>query len=90
MDFSDAISELTGVVSSFAQSQPLITVFILLVIAFFTYRKPVFFVSVLTLGLIVAGTFYFIMSMSNPGVSKKGELIKKSVPENLSRPSGIH
>jgi len=89
MDFTALISELSGVVSSFAQSHPLITFVVLIILAFLMYRKTVFFISVFTLTLLVAGALYLIISVSNPGISKKEELIKRSLPENLFRSPGI-
>jgi hypothetical protein len=89
MDFASIIKELSGVVSSFAQSQPLMTFILSLVFIFLIYRRPLFFFSVLTLGLLVAGTFYFIVSMSGPGVSNKEKMIKRSLPENHFRSPGI-
>jgi hypothetical protein len=85
MDFPAIISEVSGVVSSFTQSQPLVALIGLFILGFLIYRKPVFFISVLTLALLVAGSLYFIMSMSDSGVSRKKELIKKSMPADSFR-----
>lgn len=90
MDFTVIIKDLTGVISEFAKAQPLIAVAVLLILAYLMYRKPLFFFSVLMLGLLLAGILYVILSMSAPGVSQKEKLIQKgSVPENSFRPPGM-
>lgn len=83
MDFTAIINSLKGIISEFAKAQPLLAVAILLILAYLMYRKPLFFFSVLTLGLILAGVLYLILSMSAPGTSQKEKLIQRGrVPEN--------
>ena len=90
MDFTAIINNLTGWISEFAKAQPLIAVAVLLVLAYLMYRKPLFFFSVLILGLLLAGVLYVILSMSAPGVSQKEKLIQKGrVPENSFRLSDM-
>ena len=90
MDFTAIINDLTGRISDFAQAKPLIALAILLILAYLIYRKPLFFISVFILGLILAGVLYLILSMSAPGVSQKEKLIQKGrEPENSFRPPGM-
>jgi len=90
MDFTAIINNLTGWISEFAKAQPLIAVAVLLILAYLMYRKPLFFFSVLTLGLVLAGVLYLIFSMSSPGISQKEKMIQKGkVPENSFRLPGM-
>ena len=90
MGLTDIIHELTGIVSDFARTNPLVFFVALAVVAFFIYRKPVFFLAVFCLGLLVAAVVYIILDMSSAGVSKKKELIHKDAPvENIFRPPGL-
>jgi hypothetical protein len=90
MDFIAIIKDLTSRISEFAQANPLIALGVLLILAYLIYRKPLFFFSVLILGLVLAGVLYLILSLSTPGVSQKEKLIKKGrVPENSFRSPGI-
>ena len=90
MDFTVIIKDLTGQISVFAQANPLIALAVLLILAYFTYRKPLLFFSVFILGLVLAGVLYVILSVSTPGVSKKEQLIQKgSEPENSFRIPGL-
>ena len=90
MDFTAIINDLTGRLSEFAKAQPLIALAVLLILAYLMYRKPLFFFSVLILGLVLAGVLYVILSMSAPGVSQKEKLIEKGrVPENSFRLPGM-
>lgn len=91
MDLTDIINELTGIVSQFARTNPLIFFGALAVIAFLIYRKPMLFLAVFGLGLILASVVYIIMDMASSGVSKKQHMIHKDLPpaENIFRPPGI-
>jgi hypothetical protein len=90
MDFTAIITDLTGRISEFAKAQPLIALAVLLILAYLMYRKPLFFFSVLILGLVLGGVLYLISSMSAPGISQKEKLIQKGrVPENSFRPPGM-
>lgn len=90
MDFTAIINDLTGLIASFAKTQPLIALAVLLILAYLIYRKPLFFFSVLILGLVLAGVLYLILSMSTPGISKKEKLIKEGgLPENSFRSPGM-
>ncbi len=87
---TDIINELTGVVSEFARSNPLIFFVVLAVVALLIYRKPLFFLAIFGLGLILAFVVYLIMDMASSGVSKKQQMIHKEVApaENIFRPPG--
>ena len=90
MDLTDIINELTGIVSDFARTNPLIVLGVLAVIAFLIYRKPMFFLAVFGLALLLAAVVYIIMDMSSSGVSKKQRMIHREMPaENIFRPSGL-
>lgn len=87
---TDIISELTGVASDFARTNPLIFFGALAVIAFLIYRKPMFFLAVFALVLVLAVVVYMIMEISSSGVSKKERMIRKEMPvENIFRPPGL-
>jgi len=80
------ISELTDLIVSFARSNPLIALVALIIFAFLVYRKPMFFLAIFCLGLLIAGVVYIIMEASSSGVSEKERLIRKGVPvENAVR-----
>lgn len=90
MDFTAIINDLTGQISDFVQTKPLISLALLLILVYFTYRKPLIFFSVFILGLILVGVLYLIISMSAPGVLQKEKLIQKGMePENSFRPPGM-
>lgn len=90
MNFLDFIHALTGQIGSFARSYPVIALVAVIILAFLIYRKPLFFVGIFCLVLILAGVFYVIMDASGSGVSKKERMIRKEeVPTNIFRPSGF-
>ncbi len=90
MDLTDIISGLTGFVSEFARANPLVFFGALAIIAFLIYRKPMFFLAVFGLGLLLAAVVYIIMDMASSGVSKKQQMIHKEVPvDNIFRPPGL-
>jgi multisubunit Na+/H+ antiporter MnhC subunit len=64
---------MNGIVS-FVQNNPIIAVVLAAGVLFFIYRKPKLFFSLLGLGLLVAGLFYLIMSISGQGSEKKKAL----------------
>jgi len=64
---------MNGIVS-FVQNNPIIAVVLAAGVLFFIYRKPKLFFSLLGLGLLVAGLFYLIMSISSQGSEKKKAL----------------
>jgi hypothetical protein len=73
MDFSRLMD---GIVS-FAQSSPIIVIVLAVGVLFFIYRKPKLFFGLLGLGLLLAGLFYLIMSISGQGSEKKKALTHK-------------
>jgi len=90
MDFTAIINSLTVQISDLARAKPIITLAVLLIVAYLIYRKPLFFFSVFILGLVLVGILYLILSMSTPGVSQKEKLIQKGrAPENSFRPPGM-
>ena len=90
MDYTAIINDLTGQISDFVQAKPFISLALLLIFAYLTYRKPLIFFSVFILGVVLVGVLYLILSMSTPGVSEKEKLIHKGMePENIFRPPGM-
>lgn len=90
MDFAAIVYELTARISTFAQTDPLIALGGLLVLAYLMYRKPLLFFSVFMLGVVLVGVLYLILSMSAPGASQKEKLLQKgSGPENSFRTPGM-
>jgi MFS superfamily sulfate permease-like transporter len=84
------INDFTDLFASFARANPLITLIALIILAFLIYRKPMFFLSIFFLGLLLAAVVYIVLEASSPGVSQKERLIRKGIPaENIFRPSGI-
>ena len=70
MDFSGFMD---GIVS-FAQNNLIIAILIAAGALFFIYRKPKWFLGLLGLGLLLAGLFYLVMSLSSQGSEKKKAL----------------
>jgi len=62
------------VIVSFAQNNPIIVIVLVLGLLFFMYRKPKLFFSLLGLGLLLAGLFYLIITISGQGSEKKKAL----------------
>jgi hypothetical protein len=90
MNFSDIISAFTSPVISFAQSNPLIAITIAAIIAFLIYRKPLFFLILFLITLLVLGALYVIMSASSSGVSVKHRMINEAgSPQNISNRSRL-
>jgi hypothetical protein len=73
VDFSRSID---GIVS-FAQSNPIISIVIVLGLLFFMYRKPKLFFGLLCLGFFLAGLLYLITSISGSGSEKKKALTQQ-------------
>ncbi len=83
MDFTAMVNDLIGRISDLAQAKPFIALAVLLIVAYLIYRKPLFFLSVFILGLILVGVLYLILSISTPGISQKEKLMNKGQePEN--------
>jgi hypothetical protein len=89
MNFLDIIRAFTAQIGSLANSHPVIALVTVIILAFLIYRKPLFFLGIFCLVLILAGVFYVIMDASGSGVSRKERMIHKDeVPKNIFRPSG--
>ena len=73
MYFEDLIDRVTA----FAQANPLIATIAGIVLVFAIYRRPKFFLIMLFFTLLLAGAFYFIMSLSSAGVAKKKNLLRE-------------
>jgi Ca2+/Na+ antiporter len=87
---ADIINEIVGSISSFARSNSLVFFVALAVLAFLIYRRPKFFLTLIFLGLLLAGVVYLILQTAASGVAKKQRLIHREVPvENIFRPRGL-
>ncbi len=87
---TDFISDLTEAVVFFARAYPLIFLGARALLAFLIYRKPMFFLVALCLGLLLVGVVYIIMDTASSGVSKKERLIhQEAQPENIFRPPAL-
>ncbi len=90
MHFFDIINALLASAASFAKANPVIAAVALVVLAFLVYRKPLLFLFLLCLGLLLAGVFYVIMDTAGSSTPKKERMIqKRAVPENTFRPGGM-
>ena len=86
----DIIRELTDPMIDFARTNPIAALIVLIILAYLVYRKPVFFLSLLCLGLLIVGVVYIVMEASSSGVSKKERFIHKDMPvENSIGHSGL-
>ncbi len=81
MDFSRSVDGLV----SFAQNNPIIVIVLVLGLLFFIYRKPKLFFSLLGLGLLLAGLFYLIISISGQGSEKKKALTHEEEQSDANR-----
>ncbi len=83
---TEIINDIIGLISSLASSNPVIFYGVLAVLAFLIYRRPMFFLVVLAIALLVAGVVYIIMEMASSGLSEKRRLIDRKAPvENVCR-----
>lgn len=73
MDFSEAINSIV----SFYGNNPIIAIFIALVLIFLIWRKPKFFFSVLFLALLLFGVIYLIINTATFGKEQKEKLFHK-------------
>jgi hypothetical protein len=73
VDFSNFMDDIV----TFAQNNPIIAIALALGVLFFIYRKPKLFFGLLGLGLLLAGLFYLIMSISGQGSEKKKALTQE-------------
>ncbi len=90
MDFTTILKDLISQVSVFAQGNPFMALAILLILAYLIYRKPLFFISIFILGLVLISVLYLILSISTPGRAEKEKLIQRgSKPEISFRKPGM-
>jgi hypothetical protein len=80
-----AFSGFTDGIISFAQNHTVIVIVLGLGLLFFVYRKPKLFFVLLFLGLLLAGLFYMIISVSRSGWNRK----KHSFPRKKNNPIAI-
>lgn len=81
MDFSRFMD---GIVS-FAQNHTVIVIVLTLVLLYFMYRKPKVFFGILLLGVLLAGLFYLITSISGPAKDQKKKLIHEEKQVDTNR-----
>jgi hypothetical protein len=80
-----------GPMVSFAQTQTIIVILIVLGLIIFMVRKPKLFFSVVRLRLLPAGLFYLILIISGSGSGQKKKMIheeESSSTLNADRPPG--
>ena len=82
MDFSGFIDGLI----LFAQSHTVIAIVIALVLLFFLYRKPKLFLTLLFLGLFLAGVFHMITRMAGSGSEQKKRLMHEDEKQSENTP----
>jgi hypothetical protein len=73
VDFSGFMND----ISSFAQNHTVVVIVIAIGLLILLFRKPKLFFGMIFIGLLVAGLFYLIMSISSPGKEKKEKLIQE-------------
>lgn len=78
------MNDITGAIVSLAQSNPLITLGVVIFLVFLICRKPVLFLAICFLGLLLSGVLYIVMNASTSGVVKKERLIQKGAPPSMS------
>ena len=69
----------------FAQNHTVIVIVLALVLLYFMYRKPKVFFSILLLGVLLAGLFYLITSISGPAKEQKKKLIHEEKQVDTNR-----
>ncbi len=65
---------------SYLQSNPLIGIAVLLLLALMIYREPRFFLTVFLIGAVILAVAYLVFDISGVGMSHKETLINKSMP----------
>ncbi len=81
MDFSQFMDAIV----SFAQNHTVIVIVLALVLLYFMYRKLKLFFGILLLGLLLAGLFYLITSISGPAKDQKKKLIHEEKQSDTNR-----
>ncbi len=69
----------------FAQNHTVIVIVLALVLLYFMYRKPKLFFGILLLGVLLAGLFYLITSISGPAKEQKKKLIHEEKQVDTNR-----
>jgi len=64
-------------ISSFAQNHTVIVIVLAIGLLILLYQKPKLFFGILFCGLLAAGLFYLIMSVSGPGKESKEKLLQE-------------
>jgi hypothetical protein len=76
------LSGLMDAIISFARDHTVIGIVLALVLLFFIYRKPKLFITLLFLGLFLAGVFHMATRMANSGSEQKKRLINEKEQSN--------
>lgn len=71
---------------SFAESQTVIVIGLVLLLLLFLYRKPKLFFMSLFLGLFLAGLFYVITNMAHSGSEQKKRLLDEAEKQSSYTP----
>ena len=78
-------SQFMDTILSFAQNHTIIVIVLALVLLYFMYRKPKVFFGILLLGVLLAGLFYLITSISGPAKDQKKKLIHEEKQVDTNR-----
>ena len=78
-------SQFMDTILSFAQNHTIIVIVLALVLLYFMYRKPKLFLGILLLGVLLAGLFYLITSISGPAKEQKKKLIHEEKQVDTNR-----
>jgi preprotein translocase subunit YajC len=78
-------SQFMDTILSFAQNHTIIVIVLALGLLYFMYRKPKVFFGILLLGVLLAGLFYLITSISGPAKEQKKKLIHEEKQADTNR-----
>ena len=78
-------SQFMDTILSFAQNHTIIVIVLALVLLYVMYRKPKVFFGILLLGVLLAGLFYLITSISGPAKDQKKKLIHEEKQVDTNR-----
>ena len=76
------LSEILDSIVAFYSGNPIVAVVIALALIVFIWRKPKFFLFLLLLSLLLAGTIYFILQAASIGSSEKEKLLHKDYKQS--------
>lgn len=68
----------------FLKANPLVAAVIAILVIFWIYRNPKFFISVLVIALLLTAIIYIVLTIASSGVSEKDKLIRKG-PDQIQK-----